>query len=642
MAHRVRVSALLFLFLLSSTLSSSQAPVGRNDGRVQMLLPNSGYSGGLITGVVLGPDDQPVANAPVTITGGYPATLSGEVIGDEPPKQEPQGQTQEYHGQPLRTPQDCARLLQQAQELLLRNPGNEPIPVGMLVPAIQKIRNAHLKKDATQPGGVAAPQPTGPAAPGSSHGNEKWIRGNSGGLYTDAEGRFAFCATNDAEQVQVQVSEITVTKSSDRSVPVSIPLRKAGDPAACDPQPPSYFSPDSRLDLCGSATRGTIAQGGREWKLASARAFSPNGDRAVTTFKTPRDLGPGTAELSFLDGQGQKQSSRHRMFAIVDRSIDRNRLHSHQGADFQFQIAFNFQPAGGMPIKWSVNSMDSSAPGEPKLKAGVCVKVATTGPIVLTQPPPAQLQVRDDGRATVKGKIRATQVAPGSAVPFGITLRVNECAASAAAGSNPLFLASGDVNDSNPLYTRLRGGLQPSVRQWVTEQARRQAQQPDRTALESAIHSRFKNLGDMEGADIAALAFIVMMEAAQGAHDDLKALAEKMEALNQKKQELRDRQSALEEERANRGKADSAQKCLTRGCALLARSLGFTRTLTYADLDTASDSIQKELDSLGDDSDMLGKKLQELMDRKSKAQQLASELLHKVSDSSSSIVSNLK
>lgn len=634
MAHRVRVSALLLLFLLSSTLSSSQARVGRDDGRLQMLLPSSGYSGGLITGVVLGPDDQPVANAPVTITGGYPATLSGEVIGEELPKQEPQRQTQEYHGQPIRTPQDCARVLQHAQELLVSNPGNEPIPVGMLVPAVQKVRDAHVRKDATPPTGVAAPQPTGPAAPGSSHGNEKWIRGNSGGLYTDAEGRFAFCAKNDSEQAQVRLSEITVTKVSDRSVPVSIPLRKAGDPAACDSQPPTYFSPDSKLELCRSATRGLIRQGGREWKLASARAFSPNGDRVLTTFKTPRDLGPGKAELSFLDDQGRKQSSTGGVYQIVGASIDRNRLHSHQGADFQFEIAFNFQPAGAMPTKWSVSAFDANA-------SKLCVNVATAGPIVLTQPPPAQLQVQGDGRATVKGKIRATQVAPGSAIPFGITLHVTECGATGnQAGNHPASLST-EAPELQRAYDRLHRLLRSPARQWVTEQARRQAQQPDRAALEAAIHSRFKGVS-FENADLAAIAFLVMMEAAHDAHDDLKALAEKMESLNQKKQELRDRQSALEEERGQRGKADSAQKCLTAGCALLARSLGFTRTLTYADLDTASDNLRQELDSLSASSEELQLKMQQILERRNKMLQMVSNLLRKVSDSSSAIIANLK
>jgi hypothetical protein len=47
---------------------------------------------------------------------------------------------------------------------------------------------------------------------------------------------------------------------------------------------------------------------------------------------------------------------------------------------------------------------------------------------VLTEPPPAQLTVNGDGHSSIKGKIRATQVAPGSTVPFEIKLNVYDCA----------------------------------------------------------------------------------------------------------------------------------------------------------------------------------------------------------------------
>src|SRR5262249_3953227 len=46
-----------------------------------ILVPDAGFQGGVLTGVVLGPDDQPVPNTPVEVAGGVPATLTGEVIG---------------------------------------------------------------------------------------------------------------------------------------------------------------------------------------------------------------------------------------------------------------------------------------------------------------------------------------------------------------------------------------------------------------------------------------------------------------------------------------------------------------------------------------------------------------------------------
>src|SRR5258708_23595035 len=50
-----------------------------------ILVPDGAFQVGLLTGVVIGPDDQPVANTPVEIAGGIPATLNGEVIGEPLP-----------------------------------------------------------------------------------------------------------------------------------------------------------------------------------------------------------------------------------------------------------------------------------------------------------------------------------------------------------------------------------------------------------------------------------------------------------------------------------------------------------------------------------------------------------------------------
>ncbi|HWS17415.1 MAG TPA: hypothetical protein VN223_05350, partial [Candidatus Elarobacter sp.] len=50
-----------------------------------ILVPDNAFPGGVLTGVVLGPDDRPVPNTRVEISGGVPATLGGEVIGEALP-----------------------------------------------------------------------------------------------------------------------------------------------------------------------------------------------------------------------------------------------------------------------------------------------------------------------------------------------------------------------------------------------------------------------------------------------------------------------------------------------------------------------------------------------------------------------------
>jgi hypothetical protein len=52
------------------------------------------------------------------------------------------------------------------------------------------------------------------------------------------------------------------------------------------------------------------------------------------------------------------------------------------------------------------------------------------------------------------------------------------------------------------------------------------------------------NPGDLNGADIEALAFIVLMDASNSAQEDLKAIMDGVKAINQAKQKLRELMTA--------------------------------------------------------------------------------------------------
>lgn len=114
----------------------------------------------------------------------------------------------------------------------------------------------------------------------------------------------------------------------------------------------------------------------------------------------------------------------------------------------------------------------------------------------------------------------------------------------------------------------LKRPASPPVMAWVTDQARAlaKARGPvDVPLLERSIKSGFgkkgapeavpaagpgvatyPNLGSMADMDIMAMCFIVMMEAAKSAQEDLKAIMEDVKAINKEKEEQRKRLNEMQ------------------------------------------------------------------------------------------------
>lgn len=426
-----------------------------------ILMPDDAFPGGLLTGVVIGPDDKPIPNTPVDIEGGVPAVLTGEVIGEEPPKtaekrdpcapdangkvppgcekkrQTPPSQPcpQGAAGTPaancpvatlppLNVPQDCAGLLKQAQGIL-NQPGNQGIDhilIGLSQPSVggiiaptdmRKAGSEQVREAANQP--AAADQACDPAsqagcfppigtaanvaAPGA------YISRKGGGVTTDANGRFAVCTMPDVSKLTA-VAGCPLCPPANPLPKADVPLAKTGDTTGKCEQPPQFFQANQKIDFCKLVNKPAMEQGGQTWLLPAVNAFSSDGKQVRTAIKSPRDLQPGPVNFSFFDKGGQRQSFTGGVFKIVSASLDRSQLRSHQGADFDYEVEFSPQLAG----------------------KSLCVNVNTLGPIVLTQPPPAQLTLNGDGHSSIKGKIRATQVAPGSTVPFEIKMNIFDCA----------------------------------------------------------------------------------------------------------------------------------------------------------------------------------------------------------------------
>jgi hypothetical protein len=145
-------------------------------------------------------------------------------------------------------------------------------------------------------------------------------------------------------------------------------------------------------------------QAGRTWLLPAVQAWSPNGQQVISALKTPNDLKPGPAELSYTGGDGQTHQVRGTVFKIVRAFLDRTQLRSDQGATFEYDVLFSSQTGQRL-----------------------CVKMHVAGPVVLVQAPPPVIPVDASGMGKFSGKIRAVQVAPGSTVPFDLSPEIHVC-----------------------------------------------------------------------------------------------------------------------------------------------------------------------------------------------------------------------
>lgn len=125
------------------------------------------------------------------------------------------------------------------------------------------------------------------------------------------------------------------------------------------------------------------------------------------------------------------------------------------------------------------------------------------------------------------------------------------------------------------------------------------------------------------GTDIMALAFLVMMAAAQSAQEDLRRIMDEVK-------------EAIDEKRRWR----AVQKSLA-ACAREPHAAG-AAAIDRADLDATLAQAKRRLDSISELGEMESLRLQMAMDRMSKLMSTLSNLLKKTSDTAQSITQNLK
>jgi putative addiction module CopG family antidote len=130
--------------------------------------------------------------------------------------------------------------------------------------------------------------------------------------------------------------------------------------------------------------------------------------------------------------------------------------------------------------------------------------------------------------------------------------------------------------------------------------------------------SRYRNLGEAD-ADVMALAFIVMMEAAKSAQEDLKAIMDGVKLINKEKEGWRTVNDTI--------------RVFLDPCADKTEDDKGSR---------ARRDLREQLDSFSEIGEMESLRLQMAMDRLSKFMTTLSNLLKKISDTESSITQNIK
>jgi hypothetical protein len=154
-------------------------------------------------------------------------------------------------------------------------------------------------------------------------------------------------------------------------------------------------------------------------------------------------------------------------------------------------------------------------------------------------------------------------------------------------------------------------------------------------------------------ADIEALAFLVLMEASKSAQEDLKAIMESVQAINKQKEELR--HAGNEARLAHSGVQKSDTPCTSPDCRALAERIRILAAqlpgkarftvppiATLGDLAAVEAKLKNSLDSLSELGETESLRLKMAMERRSKMMETLSNILKKMSESSDSIIANLK
>ena len=246
-------------------------------------------------------------------------------------------------------------------------------------------------------------------------------------------------------------------------------------------------------------------------------------------------------------------------------------------------------------------------------------------------------------------------------VPKALLICALVFALAALAGERQRAIAADMPPEAVRLHQSLSQKIQPPVRSWIDQEAKRLVMAgpktaPDAAAVRAQVRSRFAGqpLGEM---DIEALVVMVMMEGAAAEEQATRDLLEQMKKVNAAKEKLRALQAETRKQVEQNAMRRATERCVsplcgglevaTRETAMAMRDarVAFNapeRIDDISQLRAVNDQLKGKLDSMNEMSEMTSLRLQMMMDRRSKFISTLSNIMKKVSTTQDTLVQNLK
>ncbi len=160
-------------------------------------------------------------------------------------------------------------------------------------------------------------------------------------------------------------------------------------------------------------------------------------------------------------------------------------------------------------------------------------------------------------------------------------------------------------------------------------------------------------LGNINNGDIEAMCFLVLMQTAKSAQEDLKAIMAGVKSINKQKQQQREMLSKMQQQQSMtsvqldsfkllRSKTIAIEKKQNPDTVKFIRSVTVKKQLLKTNIGAMIEQMKTDLNSMSEMSEMESLRLQMAMDRLNKMLSTLSNLLKKISDTSGQIIQNLK
>jgi len=216
----------------------------------------------------------------------------------------------------------------------------------------------------------------------------------------------------------------------------------------------------------------------------------------------------------------------------------------------------------------------------------------------------------------------------------------------------PTIAAASD--DATKQHARVRKLLPSATREKAEGAGKAFAAKTLETMTETAVLDAAKKdsakLISSTSTDITALVFIVMMEAAKSAEEDLKAIMEGVKKINSEREKIRAKMKELEGKSIKPKKAPAPaylKKITTAKTANLQATYHVLPDVSAVICESKEealclDELQQKEDSLGDLSEEMALRMQMYMDRRAKVLQVLSNIMKKTADTADAIIANMK